>query len=105
MVRADSLSDAKREAFLHSLGKLKQRVLWKWENDTIPNQPPNVFIRKWMPQRDILCEIIRFFFVCALHDIHVTLFFSSCLGHPNVRVFMTHGGLLGSSEAGEYFCF
>lgn len=57
MVKADSLSEEKREAILHALGKLKQRVLWKWENDTLPNQPPNVFIRKWMPQREILCEL------------------------------------------------
>jgi glucuronosyltransferase len=56
MVRADTLPEQKREALLHSLGKLKQRVLWKWENETIPNQPSNVFIRKWMPQRDILCK-------------------------------------------------
>ena len=56
MVKADTLSEEKRESIVHALGKLKQRVLWKWENDTIPNQPPNVFIRKWMPQREILCE-------------------------------------------------
>lgn len=56
MVRAETMSEEKREAILHSLAKLKQRVLWKWENETIPNQPPNVFIRKWMPQRDILCK-------------------------------------------------
>lgn len=34
-------------------------------------------------------------------DIHVT-FFCCHAGHPNVRVFMTHGGLFGSSEAA--FC-
>lgn len=56
MVRADTLSEEKREAILHSVGKLKQKVLWKWENETLPNQPTNVFIRKWMPQRDILCK-------------------------------------------------
>lgn len=57
MVRADTLPEEKREAILQAVGKLKQRILWKWENETLPNQPPNVFIRKWMPQRDILCKI------------------------------------------------
>lgn len=57
MVRAETMPEEKREAIVHALGKLKQRVLWKWENDTLPNQPPNVFIRKWMPQRDILCKL------------------------------------------------
>ncbi|KAG5676848.1 hypothetical protein PVAND_006655 [Polypedilum vanderplanki] len=74
MVKADSLSELKREGILRALGKFKQLVLWKYENDTLPNQPSNVIIRKWMPQREILC-------------------------HPNTRVFLTHGGLMGSSEA------
>lgn len=56
MIRAETLPDDKREAILHALGKLKQKVLWKWENDTLPNQPPNVFIRKWLPQREVLCK-------------------------------------------------
>jgi glucuronosyltransferase len=56
MVKADTLSDEKREGILKALSKFRQRILWKWENETLPNQPPNVFIRKWMPQREILCE-------------------------------------------------
>lgn len=69
MVRADTLPEHKREAILQAVGKLKQRVLWKWENETMLNQPPNVFIRKWMPQRDILCKI--FILLCSL-DIRLT---------------------------------
>lgn len=56
MIRAESLPEEKRESLLKAFGAFKQKVLWKWENDTLPNQPPNVFIRKWMPQREILCE-------------------------------------------------
>ncbi|XP_031635700.1 UDP-glucuronosyltransferase 1-3-like [Contarinia nasturtii] len=73
-VLASSLPDQKRESLLKAFGSLKQKILWKFENDALPNQPENVFIRKWLPQRDILC-------------------------HPNVRVFMSHGGLMGLSEA------
>ena len=43
-----------RNAFLNAFRQLPQRVLWKWENDTLPNKPDNVMIKKWMPQRDIL---------------------------------------------------
>ncbi len=74
MIRAESLPVEKREALLNAFAKFNQTIIWKWENDTLPNQPPNVYIRKWMPQREILC-------------------------HSNVRAFLTHGGLLGSTEA------
>lgn len=74
MVLATTLPDHKREAMVQAFGALKQRVLWKWENETLANQPPNVRIAKWLQQREILC-------------------------HPNVRAFVSHGGLMGSSEA------
>jgi glucuronosyltransferase len=57
MVKADTLTDDKREGILRALAKFKQTVLWKYENETLPGQPPNVVIRKWMPQREILCEL------------------------------------------------
>lgn len=55
MIRAESLPLAKREGLLQAFGQFKQNVIWKWENETLPNQPANVLIRKWLPQRDILC--------------------------------------------------
>lgn len=74
LVRADTLPTDKRDAMIQALGALKCKVLWKWENDTLPNKPANVMISKWVQQREILC-------------------------HPNVKVFLTHAGLMGSSEA------
>uniref|UniRef100_W8ASC2 UDP-glucuronosyltransferase 2B15 n=1 Tax=Ceratitis capitata TaxID=7213 RepID=W8ASC2_CERCA len=59
--------------FLDVFRSMKQRVLWKFENESIANLPANVMVKKWMPQSDILA-------------------------HPNVRVFITHGGLLGTQE-------
>lgn len=60
----------KREAFVKAFGKLKQKVLWKYENETLPGNPGNIKISSWIPQRDILA-------------------------HPNVKLFITHGGILG----------
>ena len=74
IVRATDWPLEKREAFIKSLGKLKQKVLWKYENETLPGKTSNIKISSWLPQRDILA-------------------------HPNVKVFITHGGLLGTTEA------
>jgi glucuronosyltransferase len=52
------LSEGRLEAFQKAFGRLKQRVLWKWELPQMPNQPKNVFISKWFPQQDILGKII-----------------------------------------------
>jgi hypothetical protein len=54
MIRADTLPDDKREAFVQAFSELPQRVLWKWESDSMPGQPKNVKIAKWLPQFDIL---------------------------------------------------
>ncbi|XP_055307346.1 UDP-glycosyltransferase UGT5-like [Sitodiplosis mosellana] len=74
MIRAETLPHEKRNELLKAFGAFEQKILWKWENETLPDQPKNVYIRSWMPQREILC-------------------------HPNVLVFVSHGGLMGSSEA------
>jgi hypothetical protein len=54
MIKTDTLAAEKREAFLHAFAELPQRILWKWEADTIPNKPPNVKIARWLPQVDVL---------------------------------------------------
>jgi glucuronosyltransferase len=66
--------EEKLQAILKALEKLKQKVIWKYEDPTLPNKPKNVMISPWLPQRDIFA-------------------------HPNLKVFITHGGLLGTSEA------
>ncbi|XP_022230648.1 UDP-glycosyltransferase UGT5 [Drosophila obscura] len=73
-LRASTLSDAKRDAMVRAIGRLEQQVIWKWESETLPNKPDNLHIMKWLPQRDIFA-------------------------HPNVKLFLSHGGLMGTSEA------
>lgn len=88
MIRAETLPVDKRNSLLRAFGSFKQKVLWKWENDTLPDQPKNVHIRKWMPQRDILCKFgIR---KNDFDSFKLIGFISTKnkLGHPNVRVFV-----------------
>ncbi|CAG9827372.1 unnamed protein product [Diabrotica balteata] len=72
-VKSSLISEDKRNAILDALGKLKQTVLWKFETD-LENIPKNVIIKKWLPQRDLLA-------------------------HPNLKLFISHGGALSTSEA------
>ncbi|XP_041968423.1 UDP-glucosyltransferase 2-like [Aricia agestis] len=54
-------------------GKLPYTVLWKFE-EQLENLPNNLHIKPWMPQ-------------------------SAILAHPNLKVFITHGGLLSKLES------
>ncbi|XP_016953607.1 UDP-glycosyltransferase UGT5 [Drosophila biarmipes] len=76
-VKSKDLPQETRDTLLKTFAKLKQRVLWKFEDDEIPGKPANVLIRKWYPQADILA-------------------------HPNVKLFITHGGLLSTTESVYY---
>ncbi|XP_060872471.1 UDP-glycosyltransferase UGT5-like [Metopolophium dirhodum] len=62
------------DIFIRQLSKIKQKVLFKWESDTKIDFPPNIIVRKWFPQADIL-------------------------GHPNCVLFITHGGIQSTEEA------
>lgn len=65
---------AQLSAFQQVFSEFSQiRILWKWESDNVDRMPKNVLAKKWLPQNDILA-------------------------HPNVKLFITHGGLLGSQE-------
>ncbi|XP_045454780.1 UDP-glucosyltransferase 2-like [Melitaea cinxia] len=62
-----------KQALLKVFSELKQTVLWKFE-ENIPNLPRNVHILEWAPQQSIL-------------------------EHKNCILFITHGGLLSTTEA------
>ncbi|CAB3377025.1 Hypothetical predicted protein [Cloeon dipterum] len=73
-VKSSLLPDDVKKGILEVFGKLKQKVLWKFEDDELPGKPKNVLINKWLSQQDVL-------------------------GHKNMRVFITHGGRLSAQEA------
>lgn len=50
------MPDDKKNAVINVFRKLKQTVLWKWEDDDFKDKPDNLIIRKWMPQKEILGE-------------------------------------------------
>ncbi|XP_064092111.1 UDP-glycosyltransferase UGT5-like isoform X2 [Macrobrachium nipponense] len=73
-IKSADLPESHRQVLIKTFGSLRQRVLWKWDDESMPGMPPNVRVAKWLPQQDIL-------------------------GHPKLRLFITHGGLLSTLES------
>jgi glucuronosyltransferase len=67
----------KQEAIIKALSKLKENVLWKWDDLNAKVDRKKFLVQKWFPQDDILAN-------------------------PKVKLFITHGGLLGGTEAIYY---
>ncbi len=63
----------KQTEILNVFRQLKQTVLWKWDDPLVHGKPDNVIVNSWFPQDDLLA-------------------------HPNVKLFITHGGLLSITE-------
>ncbi|KAK9883667.1 hypothetical protein WA026_001836 [Henosepilachna vigintioctopunctata] len=68
LLQSSEMSNQTIKTLIEVFSKLKETVLWKWEDEELPEKPPNVIIKKWLPQNDILA-------------------------HKNVKLFITHGGL------------
>lgn len=59
MLKAASTPKDKLEAIFAALAELPQRVIFKWEEKTLPGNPKNVYVSKWLPQNDILGKQIN----------------------------------------------
>ncbi|XP_065563758.1 UDP-glycosyltransferase UGT5-like isoform X1 [Artemia franciscana] len=66
--------EKKRQALFNVFSKLSQQVFIKWDGEAPSTVPSNVKLLKWAPQQDLL-------------------------GHSNIRLFVTHGGLYSLQEA------
>uniref|UniRef100_A0A336K257 UDP-glucuronosyltransferase n=1 Tax=Culicoides sonorensis TaxID=179676 RepID=A0A336K257_CULSO len=65
----------KRNAIIKGLSSIKQKVIWKWDHETAKEVDQYKFYSSnWLPQNEILA-------------------------HKNVKLFITHGGLLGTTES------
>ncbi|XP_015378548.1 PREDICTED: UDP-glucuronosyltransferase 2B2-like, partial [Diuraphis noxia] len=73
LISMNTLPEDVLDAFKIVFSQLPQTVIWKYENDYMPDKPENVVLCKWLPQRAIL-------------------------QHPNVKLFISHGGMSGVYE-------
>jgi glucuronosyltransferase len=77
-LRFSDFPEEKVLAFLDAFENMTDyRMLVKWEKNVLPRQIHRMVIGPWMPQQEILA-------------------------HPNVRAFITHGGLLSHIESIYY---
>lgn len=72
-IKSTDVDDKTVSMLLTAFGKLKERVLWKWDAELF-NVPDNVFVTNWLPQTDLLA-------------------------HKNMKLFISHCGLGGVYEA------
>ncbi|CAH0551769.1 unnamed protein product [Brassicogethes aeneus] len=72
-LKSQNMSLDKRHAIINTFSKIKEKVLWKFGDNSLSGLPENVKISKWFPQQEVLA-------------------------HPNVKLFITHGGLLSATE-------
>ena len=74
-IKPSSMTDEQKSVFRETFQALKDvPIIWKWDDDDLTGIPENVLVKKWLPQNDLLA-------------------------HPNLKVFVTHGGLLSTQEA------
>lgn len=58
MIKANSIPKDKLDAILGAISELPQRFIWKLNNKTLPGNPKNVLLSKWLPQNDILGKVL-----------------------------------------------
>jgi glucuronosyltransferase len=56
VIQGSEIPKEKLNALLSAFAELPQKVIFKWEQDSMPGKPSNVKIGKWLPQQSILCN-------------------------------------------------
>ncbi|KRT85103.1 glucuronosyltransferase, partial [Oryctes borbonicus] len=77
MLLTESFPEYKLQSLFQAFGKVPYKILWKATREKFAPSldiPSNIQFESWMPQLEILC-------------------------HPNVKVFVSHGGMMGTLEA------
>ncbi|XP_039959803.1 UDP-glycosyltransferase UGT5-like isoform X2 [Bactrocera tryoni] len=75
-IKGSHLNEEKIKIMFNVISKLPYKVLWKWSPTELPGESKNIIFRDWLPQDDVLA-------------------------HPNVKLFITHGGM-GSVVESQY---
>lgn len=78
VTKGNMMPEDMKQKVLKAFSKLPLKVLWKYEGE-IPGLPSNIRLVKWAPQQ-------------------------SLLAHPQLKLFISHGGGLSTQEAAYHGC-
>lgn len=74
ILQASDFSEEQLKGVISTLGRLQQKVIWRYNLPDADQLPGNILTKEWLPQQKILA-------------------------HANVKLFVTHGGMLGTTES------
>lgn len=60
MIKMSTMPKDKLNILIKVFRSIPRKVIWKWEQDDIPELPDNVMVQKWLPQYDILSKLMTF---------------------------------------------
>lgn len=66
MIKMSTMPKNKLNILIKVFRSIPRKVIWKWEQDDIPELPGNVMVQKWLPQYDILSELTTFISLIVL---------------------------------------
>lgn len=70
-VNLTDMPKSQRDVIMKTFTRLNERVIMKWEDDTLPGKPRNVMTAKWLPQNDILGKVVDNTVIVSIHYIYV----------------------------------
>lgn len=92
-VRSDLFGDEKQEMVMDVARKFPDyNFLWKFEKDPSNGKVPNLLVKTWLPQNDILGKKFQLALLATLN----VFFFPA---HHKMKAFVSHGGGLSTQEA------
>lgn len=84
-IQYENLDKKAVETMAEAFSEIPYQIIWKFNFDNFTHKFSNVHIFKWLPQQDILRKGV----ILHLKVMSIVFF---CIGHPNVKLFITQGG-------------
>lgn len=58
ILNVTSIPKLSLRSLINVLGRLEQKIVFRWINNDTQNFPTNFYVNSWLPQREILSKIV-----------------------------------------------